>query len=151
MAGIPRSKRTAVLDLWSEGFTGDEIATRLGCGTRFDVSVIVRAARDGGDPRAAPHFGRGMGAHVTAADELFARAQYLRMDAAFKAQLMRAIRGGKERATVGIYRSRLPGRVVPLRLTAEPRVSLTGSSAGECADIGAAAAAAVSSSRGKKG
>jgi hypothetical protein len=151
MAGIPRSKRATVLDLWSEGFTGAEIVAKLGCGTRFDVSVIGRAARDGGDPRAAPHFGRGVGAHATADDELFMRAQYLRMDAAFKARLMRAIRRGKERATVGIYRSCLPRRAVPLRLKAEPRVSLTGSSAGECADIGAAAAAAVFSSRGKKG
>jgi hypothetical protein len=137
MAGIPLGKREQVLDLWSEGFSGREIVTKLGCGTRFDVSVIVRSARDAGDPRAVAHFGRGMNAS-SAADELFSRAQYVRMDAAFKARLTRAIRRNKEHAAVGVYKSRMPARAVPLRIQPEPWVSITGSPAGECADIGAA-------------
>ena len=137
MAGIPQGKRQQVLDLWSEGFSGREIAAKLGCGTRFDVSVIVRTARDAGDPRAVPHFGRGTSA-PSAADELFSRAQYLRMDRAFKVRLTRAIRRNKEHAAVGIYKSRMPAQAVPLRIQPEPRISITGSPAGECADIGAA-------------
>ena len=140
MAGIANSKRDRVLDLWEQGFTGAEIAAKLGPGTRFDVSAIVRAARDAGDPRAVTHFGKGMSSLSVGANELFSRAQYLRMDAAFKARLMRAIRRRKERAPVGIYRSRLPTRSVPLRVQPEFPRSITGSSAGECADIGAAAA-----------
>jgi hypothetical protein len=86
------------------------------------------------------HFGKGMSSLSVAANELFSRADYLRMDAAFKARLMRAIRRRKERAPVGVYRSRLPTRSVPLRPQPEFPRSITGSSAGECADIGAATA-----------
>jgi hypothetical protein len=136
MVGIPPSNRDRVLDLWSEGRSGREITAELGCGTRFDVAAIVRMARDAGDPRAAPHFGRGTRPQA-AEEELFSRAQYLRMDRAFKARLMRAIRRNQEHAPIGVYQTSLPARAVPLRLQPEPSVSVTGSSAGECADIGA--------------
>ena len=139
MAGIPPRKRDRVLDLWSKGRSGREIIAELGGGTRFEVAAIVRRARDLGDPRAAAHVGRGTRRPQAGEEEVLSRAQYLRMDRAFKARLMRAIRRNQEDASLNAYRACIPARAVPLRLQPEPAVSVTGSSAGECADIGATA------------
>jgi hypothetical protein len=140
MAGIPRGKRALVLDLWSKGFTGREIAAKVGAGTPLDVSAILRTARRDGAPRAAAHSRADNDTQTVDTNEFFSREQYRRMDLAFKARLMRAIRRNKEHVTIGVLKSRMPTRAVPLRIQPEPWISITGSSAGECADIGAATA-----------
>lgn len=80
----------------------------------------------------------GKGGNAVADDDApFSREAYLRMDAAFAKRLERAIRRREERAPVGVSKRRRPARSVPLRLHGEATVSITGSTAGECADIGA--------------
>lgn len=126
-----------VLNRWSEGYRSPDIIAqmRVPC-TPARISQIIDNGRRRGDPRAIRRRDPDACSHGERGH--FNHHDVMRMDARFKAAMLRAIRLGKEAPLIGVYKSNIPSTGVPYRFTSTGYVA-SASSIALCSEERAAA------------
>jgi len=125
-----------VLNRWSEGYRSPDIIAqmRVPC-TPARISQIIDNGRRRGDPRAIRRRDPDACSHGERGQ--FSHDDVMRMDARFKARMLRAVRLGKEKPPlVGVFKS--VSTSVPLRFTSTGYVA-SASSIALCSEERAAA------------